>query len=236
MRSQTPTTDATTASKNAQVRRLRLGIKAVLALLTVAAFVAYLLLALNWRNLPFPGFMLTPRTTVTAGQPVGEGTWPGLEAGLRAGDTILAFDEVSLGDTGESYRDVMGGFAVGDEVTVTFTRDPAANGAIPAFCEAGDVLLCEVTLTLTAFPNSDFLALFIVPFVSGLIVLIIGLAVFALRPGEAASLPVVTVCLLLALFMGGIFDMGTSHTLVPLWLASGVFMGGAVVKIGRAHV
>lgn len=234
MRSQLPTIDATTASKNAQVRRFRLGIKAALALLTAAAFVAYFLLALNWRGLPFPGFMLTPRATVTAGQPVGEGTWAGLDAGLRAGDTILAFDDMPLADAGEGYREVLGGFAAGDEVTVTFSREPVANGTVPAFCEAGDALLCEVTLTLTAFPNSDFLALFIVPFVSGLIVFAIGLAIFALRPGEAAALPAVMVCFLLALFMGGIFDMGTSHALVPLWLASGVFMGGAVVMLGMS--
>src|SRR2546423_976766 len=76
----------------------RLGIIISGASLVVAflALVYYLVMAISWFNQPFPGMILTAEGTVSSVTPSTIGSWPGLGAGLRADDTILKFDDLSL--------------------------------------------------------------------------------------------------------------------------------------------
>jgi signal transduction histidine kinase len=237
----TPTTTAETGASRTQ-DYLRFGILAILAALTVAVFVAYVSLATGWRSLPFPGVMLNYNFTVSAGQPSGSTAWPGLEAGLRPGDRILSINDQMVYQTGDSYaaasqayQDILRGLSTGDEVTVTFSRPVGEAEPAPGVdCQPpqDSITLCATTYTLDALPPGDFLALFVTPFVSGLVVLLVALGMLALRPRDPAIFPAVVIGLLLAIFMGGIFDASSSQRLLPLWLMSGILLGGVAITFG----
>ena len=90
---------------------------------------------------------------------------------------------------------------------------------------------CEVSFALTSFPDLDLLASFIVPFVSGLITLGIGIAVLALRARKPTAQVVTGVCLTISVFMLGIFDINTTHQLTPLWIIGTTFAGAAMAAM-----
>ncbi|HVU13784.1 MAG TPA: GAF domain-containing protein, partial [Phototrophicaceae bacterium] len=90
---------------------------------------------------------------------------------------------------------------------------------------------CEVSFILTSYPDLDFLASFIVPFVSGLITLGIGIAILMLRKRSLSAQVVSAVCLTMSIFMLGIFDINTTRQLTPLWLIGTTFAGAATASM-----
>ncbi len=69
------------------------------ALVLVAAVIGViynLWLAIGWYNQPFLGVMTSRTLVVNGTSPLQSGTWPGLEAGLRPYDQILAVNNMSF--------------------------------------------------------------------------------------------------------------------------------------------
>ena len=217
------------------------GVLYVLAALTVAAFIAYGYFAFQWRDTPFAGVMVTHQLEVTAGSPSGSGMWAGLDGGLQEGDRIIAVNDRPLESddfSAGSYalQTLLESLEIGEQITVDFIRPAPFNAfdATGVACEtpANEEVLCRTSYALSVLPDSDFLALFVTPFVSGLVVL--GVALWLLRHygSESVSAAPILTMLLLSLFMAGIFDLGSTHRLAPLWLASGVILGGMLITLG----
>ncbi|MCC6804172.1 MAG: GAF domain-containing protein [Anaerolineae bacterium] len=222
--------------------RAGLWLTAAGAVIVVLAAVFYLVLALGWRSQPFPGVMLTRTLTVDASLPLGE-SWAGLDAGLQAGDHIVGINgETFPSDTAraaEAYDAKIGALNPGDTVTVMFERptsDSAATINNAEACEAvqDGAALCSVSFVLATYPQSELLAGFVVPFVSGLITLGIGIAVLVLRTHKPSAQVVTAICLTTSLFMLGIFDLNTTHQLTPLWMIATTFAGAAVMGLAFA--
>jgi len=231
---------------NPNAVRLRLAILVIASLLAVAAFVAYLLLAFTWRNQPFLGVMINHTMTVNGGQPNGNDLWNGLAAGLRAGDRILAIDNTpiqsnSTPSTGryQALNDFLVRRNIGDRVTVTFDYDvktyPAPRTGIVSCSPADSVTNraeCQVTFRLGEFPDSDFIALFVTPYLSGIFVLLISFGVLYLRYRDPSAFVAILGNLFLALFMASLFDLATTHTFDWLSHTSGVMIGAILITLG----
>lgn len=219
---------------------MRAGLLAVMAVAAIALMLAYLVLALEWRSRPFLGVTVTHTMTVAAGNSATGGTWAGREAGLDTGDLILSIDgQAVVGPESRYYGEVLGGLRAGDEVTVVFSRAGDAPGLTPhtgAICAQGlaGAGCYEVTYPLTRLPDGDFLAFFLIPFASGILVLMTGLVVLRLRAWEPMAFVVVALCFLLATHMAGIFDLGSTHRLSAVWMGSGMLLAGILVTLGLA--
>ncbi|PJF30466.1 MAG: hypothetical protein CUN52_04030 [Phototrophicales bacterium] len=230
---------------NPNATRLRLAIMIIVSLLVIGAFVAYLLLAITWRNQPFLGVMVNHTMTVNGGLPNGDAQWNGLTAGLRAGDRLLAIDNIpiksnSTPQTGrfQALNDILARRAVGDRVTVTFDYnvktfpDPRKETVTcgPADPETNRAE-CRVTFRLGQYPDADFIATFITPYSSAVLVLLIAIGLMYLRYKDPATFVAVLGIIGLALYMGGLFDLSTTHTLDLLNHAAGIYVGSILTTL-----
>lgn len=229
---------------NPNAARLRLGILIVAFVLTIGVFVAYLILAITWRTQPFLGVMLNHTMTVTGGSPNTPNTWNGLTAGLRAGDRLLAIDNTPIRSNAPdrqrflSINDVLARRTVGDRVTVTFDYnvrsfpEPRRETVVclPADPETNRAE-CRVTFRLGQYPDADFIATFITPYLSGIAVLIITFGLLYLRHRDPVAFVVILGNLSLALYMGGLFDLATTHTFDLVNHAMGIFTGAILITM-----
>ncbi|MCU0479667.1 MAG: GAF domain-containing protein [Anaerolineae bacterium] len=230
---------------NPNAVRLRLAILIIAGLLAIAAFVAYILLAFTWRTQPFLGVMINHTMTVNGGQPNGDDLWNGLAAGLRAGDRILAIDNTpiksnSTPNTGryQDLNDLLVRRNVGERVTITFDYDVKAFPAPrigTVTCSPSDPVTnraeCQVSFRLGEFPDSDFIALFITPYLSGVFVLFISFVVLYLRYKDPSAFIAILGNLFLALFMASLFDLATTHTLDLVSHGSGIMIGAILITL-----
>ncbi|MDZ4671357.1 MAG: GAF domain-containing protein [Phototrophicales bacterium] len=238
-------TALTKPSFNPSAIRLRLAILVVMSAITIGLFVAYLLLAITWRNQPFLGVMTNHTMTVNGGLPNGNALWNGLSAGLRAGDRILAIDNTPIRSNitpstarFQELEDVLARRGIDETITVTFDYNvrifPNPRSGIVTCLpvdEATSRAECQVTFRLGQFPDSDFIALFITPYLSGIFILLISFGVLYLRYKDPAAFVAVLGNLFLALFSGGLFDLATSHTLDLVSHTSGIMIGSILITL-----
>lgn len=220
-------------------------------LFTAVFLLLYIVFALQFRNTPFPGFIVTYTGTVSAALPVGGSNWQGDEAGIQRGDYITAINAQSITDsnplvTGANYRSTLAALEPGTTITLDFERritentplpdaDPATNdapGGVTCRVSANNLATCTTQLTLTTFPDGDFLAYFLLSFVSSIFLVGIGSILVWMRVNTREGfLAVLTACMT-ALFAGGVFDVGTTVALVPVWIFAAVTVGAAMVYLG----
>lgn len=219
-----------------------LGLTILAAGLTAILLFVYLLMALDYRSKPFFGAIVSQTMVIDAGRPVSANVspWNGLDAGLRHMDHIIAINDVPLSaDTADyvtarrNFQTTIEGLSPQSTINVTFTRIIAPGDAIPENCATpvNGLATCNVSYTLQQFPETDFLAYFILPFVSGLIVFGIGLAILRYRPNQRTALLAAVACLLLSIFMAGVFDLGNVRRLTPIWLGASALLGGGLVTL-----
>lgn len=224
--------------------RLWLYVTIAIGVLAIGLFVLYPLLAFNWRSQPFLGVSLSRTMVVDAGRSASPGEWTGLRAGLQHFDHIIAINGQQLASTPTDYttaharyRQLISTLPPESTVIVTFDR-PAVRGVVRTnnleTCGPvqNEIARCEISYRLQKFPEADFLVYFVIPYVSGLIVLILGLSILWLRPNQTVALLASTACLLLALFMGSVFDFGVTQALPQVWLVATCFIGGTLTSFG----
>lgn len=203
-----------------------------LALLAGAAAVlvavAYLSFAFEWRGHTFFGALLNRSLMVDGSRSVTATQWSGLEAGLRRGDWIIAINGQPLAETDADFETArarfnqqMAALAEDDPITVTFAR-PNADGTLSA---------SDISYTLGQFSERNFLAFFAAPYLSGVVVLVMGLGLLALRPNQAVARQVAVTLLMLSIFMTGLFDVNTTHRLIPLWIAATMLLSGLLLSL-----
>ncbi|NOK85876.1 MAG: hypothetical protein GFH27_549375n54 [Chloroflexi bacterium AL-W] len=229
---------------NLSAKHIRLGLLVGMVLLAALAMIAYLLMAFNWRSQPFLGVTVNHTMTVNASTPNSEAGWAGRAAGLRLGDQIIAINGQSISNhlnrstSTRNYNAILQGLQIGDTVDVTFTYDTGRfpdlrSGAVDcALPDANGISACEVSYQLTRLPDGDFVAFFFVPYVSGLIVLFLVGGLIVLKPYGEHTFTIACALIPLSLAMGGIFDAGSTHNFVLVWLGSMVFTGIGLITVG----
>jgi signal transduction histidine kinase len=223
--------------------RLRLFLTFLMSGVAVAAFIIFLVAALEWRSRPFFGAMLSPYLTVDGTVTITNQTWPGLEAGLQRRDHITAINGQPLFDEAHNYvaararfDQLLRGTTPGTTIEVAFER-PAVDGEVfvnnleTCGSVGNEVAQCTVSYRPTALPDNDFLAIFVLPYVIGLITVVIGIGVFFLRPYQPAARLVTIFCMALGVFIAGGFDSNNTYALLPIWLLATFFLSAPLLSL-----
>ncbi len=219
----------------------RLGI--LLAIATVAAAIIFAIAAIvsafSWRDSVFIGALLTRTLMVDGSTATGETAWPGLDAGLMRGDQIASIGGVSLGRASDfhtslqSYQTILRTLRVGQQIEIEFLRNSDLARTTPEQCApvTASPDRCDVTYRLTSFPPEDFITYFAVPWGSGLAVLLLGAAVFVMRPNQASARTVTIGLMGLSIFLTGLFSLNTTFTFSWVWIVVAALLGGVLISL-----
>ncbi len=182
----------------------------------VAVFssIAVLLLAMGWLRKPFPGF-LVEQTLVVSGY-TGSG-WAGRDAGMDAPERVTRVNDIPV-ETAPDFHAVLDDQAIGGQVSV---QTVLPDGTVHVYPE----------LPLGMFPRRDVVRLFLLPYLTGLAYLAIGLWVYRAkgqtRPGRALAF----FCVCTAMAASLLFDQATTHAFGALWTTAVALLGGALISL-----
>lgn len=209
----------------------------------ILASVSYLGMALDWRGAPFLGALVSRSQVVDGSIPIERDAWTALAGGIQRGDRIISIDGVVLESVPGDYnsardalREELRSRSAGDVVEVGFMRRVTGesvriNGREICDAPVGGVASCRLRIPLSNLPETDFIALFVVPFVCGILTAGIGGLVLALRPRSTAARTISATNFQIALFMFGLFDLNTTHQFSWLWIAAAVGLGGTLILL-----
>ena len=182
----------------------------------VVVFLTSLFLAYDWLRNPFIGgffeqtFVLNNINSTEAGK-----QWALYEAGFKLGDQLKAVDGKPISSSDE-LGGILGSHRIGDTVPVTFKIEGEDR---------------TVDITLEAFPRADQIAYFILPAFLSLVFLIISLWIFGLRRTEPAGRAFSVMTSSLAIVIGSLFDLYTSHRFTLLWTMAAALSAGALIDL-----
>ncbi len=182
---------------------------ATILLLGVAAFLA-------WRvtQIPFPGFLAEPTLVING---MGDPSWPGYAAGVSYRDHLIALDGRPLHHTTALVRE-LAQYEAGDTILLT-VRDSAGVAR-------------DIPIELESIPPRAFGSFFILPYGLGVIYLGIGIWVFVARRHETAGRVFGLMCALVALALGLMFDLYTTHRLSRVWVIALSMIGSLLIHLG----
>lgn len=156
-----------------------------------------LISALSWLNKPFAGFLVNEYPYVGS---MGEKEWTGTEAGLKFLDRIV---EVEGRPVWEG-RDV-----------VNVVKEKRQGTPIRYLVEANGKSR-EVTVPVDTFGLKDFFLVFLIPFLGGIAIYILGIIVYVLKPRIATSWVFFMLCFCLGTYMVTGFEMQSTYFSVHL--------------------
>lgn len=142
---------------------------------------------------PFAGFFVGPNLLVAISQREG---WPGIRAGLRSLDRIVAVDGQSVESSEELVRRVR--------------STPEGTSVQYQVLRQGEQLTFSVPVT--HYKLNDFLVAFLVPFLIGLLFLSFGTTMYFKQPTARGSMLYLALCCLIAAFCLTIFEGYTSFS------------------------
>jgi signal transduction histidine kinase len=201
---------------NSFLPRVLLTTVAVYQAVTLAAFLAAILLAVQWLGVPFIGIITEPTLVVNGAGPTGSETWSLYDQGIRAGDQIIAVKNTPVSSTQE---------------IMSLLRTNFAGESVPVTIRKADGTLVELNTLLDNFPTADLAAYFIVPMIIGLVFLAISLWTFGLRRTEQAGRSFGLFASSLSIVTTTFFDLYTTHYLAYLWTGAAAIAGGALIDL-----
>lgn len=242
-------TSSTTTTSQSQDNSLRMwrGLVMALGMVTLLAFISYVVLAVYFVRTPFIGAMVTHTMVVNGGQGTGNEAWAAYEAGLRRGDQIVGLNRADsaefpplVADTNDfmsartRYEAILETLAIGDTVRLDFVRNELVTPLNDTICvEVGDGTgRCSIEIMLMPFPEIDLITYFILPFLAAIMILVIAGGVYRLRFDTPEGLLAISIALFSANFCAGIFDIGTDGLTAPVWLISAALLGGSLITLG----
>lgn len=195
------------------IRKLASIVVPLLIALAVIVNILALVLALVWVDRFFPGLLFYPRLVVAQADYL---TLNARFSELQTGNVLTHLNEQPV-STGYTLYSVI---------------QPSINSRVDLSFERSDGPSAQpLTVALTAFPLQEFIRLFWLPYVIGLIYLGLGLVVYRLRRGDTTGRVFITFCTFTAIFMGGFFDQHTLHLLTPLWIVALPLVGASLIHL-----
>ena len=185
--------------------------------IAVLVFVFSLYLANGWLKSPFLGgffehtFVLNGSNTSEDGK-----SWAMYEQGFNVGDQLIAVDGVKITSANQLQK-ILGSHVVGDQVTVDVLTT--------------ENVVKESEITLGEFPIADRFAYFYIPEFLSLVFLVVSLWIFGLRRTEPAGRAFSIFTLSLAIVIGSLFDLYTSHVFTYVWTLALGLIGGSLIDL-----
>ena len=185
--------------------------------MAVIVFAISLFLAFDWLSTPFIGgfFEQTMVLNGTDTREVGR-HWALYEQGFTIGDQLVSVNGNQISNA-ETLEDVLGSLQAGDKVSVVMHT---AEGERTA------------DVTLQPFPAFDRISYFVIPAILSLVFLSISLWIFGLRRTESAGRAFSMMSTSLAIVIGALFDLYTSHRFTYIWTLAAALSGGALIDLG----
>ncbi len=170
-------------------------------------------LALRWMQVPFIGAFVEQTMVFNGTGPAGTASvWSAYNQGLKSGQQLLSIDGQPVQNAREMMA-VLDQHKPGDEVTLQVRE---ASGK-----------LSDVAVRLAAFPLDEQFNFFYLPYLIGLVFLGSAVWVFAIRRNHASGRAYANFTVSIALGIGLIFDLYTTHVLSWLWTIAIALIGGA---------
>ena len=200
------------------ITRLRFGVVLGTLILSGLVFLILPVSALNWAQIPFPGFLLDPNLVVND---TGNENWEGKQQSppIAYPEQIAAVDGEAV-STNREFRQLLSERNIGDSIEITL-KQPTNSIVSPS----SDIPQRTVSLTLTEFPRRDLWNQFWLFYLTGLFVWGIGAWTFRERPRDEEAQVFAILTTLGALTIGAIFDQTTTQTFIRIWVFALSFVG-----------
>ncbi len=124
-----------------------------------------------------------------------------------------------------SFRDVeafLARYQPGEQVQATFRNENAG-------AQKGET--ATFTITLSKFPLSDQVRFFYIPYLVGLVYLIVSLWIFGLRRSETAGHAFSIMASSVAVVTAGLLDLYTTHYLTYIWIMAASLVGASLFHL-----
>ncbi len=164
---------------------------ALLALMIVIIVIS-LAGAISWLNRPFAGFLVYKDLYVSVS---GQTDWPGPEAGLKFRDRIVAIDGQQVQE-GNQFVNIIKEKQPGTPVRYSIDTDGQKR---------------EVEIKVDKFGIGDFIIVFLVSFLIGFMLYILGFVVYVLKPNTPSSWVFLMLCFSLGSMMISGFEQQSSY-------------------------
>jgi hypothetical protein len=185
--------------------------------IAAVTFIASLFQAYNWLKNPFIGGFFE-QTMVLNGSDTSEAgkQWAMYEQGFDLGDQLVSVDGTAI-HTSKDLQNKLSSHYV--------------NEIVPVEIRTTDGNVQKVDITLQAFQAADQIAYFVMPGFLGLVFLIVSLWIFGLRRSEPAGRAFSMLTASLAIAIGSLFDLYTTHRFTYFWTMAVAVTGGALIDL-----
>ncbi|HEX9389388.1 MAG TPA: hypothetical protein VF918_23890, partial [Anaerolineales bacterium] len=185
--------------------------------LAVVVFAISLFLAFDWLSTPFIGgfFEQTMVLNGTDTREVGK-HWALYEQGFTIGNQLVSVNGTPISNA-KDLEDALDPSQVGDHVSVVMRTSEGERAA---------------DVTLQQFPAFDRISYFVIPAFLSLVFLVLSLWIFGLRRTESAGRAFSMMSTSLAIVIGALFDLYTSHRFTYIWTLAAALSGGALIDLG----
>ncbi|MCI0611333.1 MAG: GAF domain-containing protein [Anaerolineae bacterium] len=185
--------------------------------IAIVVFVASIYLGFNWLKNPFIGGFFE-QTLVLNGVDTKEPgkQWALYAQGSKLGDQLKSVDN-SLISSADNLEAVLSSHGVDNTIPVTIR-----------LFEGGER---TVNIKLQRFPRTDEITYFILPASLSFVFLVISLWIFGLRRTEPAGRAFSVMTSSLAIVIGTLFDLYTSHRFTYLWTMAAALSAGALIDL-----
>ena len=185
--------------------------------IAVVIFVASVFIGIEWLSKPFIGGFFE-QTMVLNGSDTREAGkhWALYAQGFGLGDQLVSVNGQPISSARDLDR-VLSSLQVGQRVPVVLRTS------------LGEVRTADITLQSLA--TVDRISYFVIPTVLSLIFLGISLWIFGLRRTESAGRSFSMMATSMAIAIGSLFDLYTSHYFTYLWTLAVALSGGALIDL-----
>jgi GAF domain-containing protein len=180
---------------------------------TFAVELAVPVVSWQWTRQPFPG-LLFEQTMVISG--ISNLDW-GVEVPPNPTVRLTAINGQRV-DTGRELVQTLRSMSLGDPVDLTLQH---RDGSAPS----------QVQTLLQSFPIGDWVIIFWMPYIVGLVYLGIGVWVFRHRGDQRPGQSFAICCALVALSTGTIFDLNSTYLFSRVWTAAIPFTAAALLHL-----
>jgi len=199
------------------LNRVLQGIVLVYQIIAVVVFILGLFYAYDWLRNPFIGGFFEHTLVLNGSDTSEEGQhWAMYEQGFKLGDQLVSVDDREIISSSE-LMNILGAHFVGDTV--------------PVEIRTSDGIVQKTNVTLRAFSSEDQFAYFVLPTFLSLVFLIVSLWIFGLRRTEPAGRAFSVFTASLAIVIGSLFDLYTSHQFTYIWTLAAGISGGALIDL-----
>ncbi len=211
----TPTT-LTTVREQSWYHWLIRGLVFLYVLVALAVFVIIPFRALDWINTPFlGGFVEHTMRFNDIGSTGVSPIWGAYRHGLRWDSQLTGVDDQPVSNAAE-LQAVLKQKAVGELVQMQVRREDRS---------------LYYLVQLIQFPFHDQLTYFYIPYGVGLVYLFSGFWIFAIRRRQVSGLSFAVFAVSVALSIGCLFDLYTSHQFTYLWSLAVALVGGSIIHM-----